>query len=241
MLLIHALTLIGSLAADAAHPKPLPPPALNVTAHAGFIRATGNTSVQTLNLGDRVIARHAALAFTQPFAVVHGRSHGATVTVHWRGMPRADLTLYQDIGLDASVSFERNTFAGLAERVGAGTGLGGQLVKTKADKLVVEGGVSLIPQRRVVASAQDAGFVGGRVATAYVHQLGPRASIAQIELPPNLRDRSDLRVNTETDLLVPFPRRAAVKRSYVIHYDGLPEPGYFSTDRLFTSGIQVTL
>ena len=94
--------------------------------------------------------------------------------------------------------------------------------------------------RRINLHDQD--FLGGRAATAYLHQLGPRASFAQsVELLPNFHEGADLRINTETALLAPFTSKAAVKLSYIVHYDGLPEPGFYSTDRLFTSGIQITL
>jgi hypothetical protein len=32
-----------------------------------------------------------------------------------------------------------------------------------------------------------------------------------------------------------------MKIAYAIRYDGLPNPGYQDTDRLFTSGIQISL
>jgi putative salt-induced outer membrane protein YdiY len=212
------------------------------TGDAGYVSTSGNTSVKTLNLGDKVLARFDALLFTQQFAVVQARSDGKAVTSSWRNQFRSDLGVHAGTGVYASVTYERDTFAGLASRVGTVTGVTAQVIKTRTDKLVVEGGVSLTNQRGTADNSVDQDFLGGRAATAYVHQLGPRAAVSQsIELLPDFRDSADLRINTETDLLAPFTRRAAVKLSYVVHFDGVPEPGYESTDRLFTSGVQVTL
>jgi putative salt-induced outer membrane protein YdiY len=244
--MIITLALVAAIAADTT-PKSVvkvPPkvPPVRFTGDAGFVSTSGNSTVQTLNLGDKIVARLDALTFTQQFAVVHGETDGSTVASSWRGMVRTDLAVRDGVGVYGSVTYERNTLAGLAGRVGTVTGLSAQLLKSKTDKLVLEGGVSITSQRGTVANLQDQDFLGGRAATSYVHQLGPRASIAQsIELLPNFRESADLRINTETALLAPFTHKAAVKLSYTIHYDGVPEPGFYNTDRLFTSGIQITL
>lgn len=244
MVLLPALALIATLG-DSVHQAKMitpPPPPVKFSGDVGYVATSGNSSVQTLNLGDNVSARFGHLLLTQQFAVIHGRSEGATVASSWRTQFRADVAMSQSVGLYASVTYERNIFAGLESRVGTVTGLSAQVLKTKTDKLVVEGGISLTDQAGTVASPVNSDFLGGRAATAFTHQLSPRASIAQsIELLPDFRESADLRVNTETDLLAPFTHRAAVKLSYVIHYDGVPEPGYETTDRLFTSGIQLTL
>lgn len=242
MVLTPVLALLALVAVDTTHPPPPKVPPVKFTGDAGFVSTSGNTSVQTLNLGDKITAKVDAFTFTQQFGVVHGSSNGATIASSWHGLVRTDMAVHDGIGVYASVTYERNTLAGLAARVGTVAGLSAQLFKTKTDKLVVEGGVSITSQRGTVANLQDQDFLGGRAATAFVHQIGPRASIAQsVELLPNFRQGADLRVNTETALLAPFTRMVAVKVSYVIHYDGVPEPGYYNTDRLFTSGIQITL
>jgi putative salt-induced outer membrane protein YdiY len=58
---------------------------------------------------------------------------------------------------------------------------------------------------------------------------------------PDLETSKDLRVNSETAIVAPLSARFAVKLGYLIRFDNLPEPGFRKTDRLFTSGLQVTL
>ena len=233
---------ILALAVDSTHPPAPKAPPLRFTGDAGFVSTTGNSSVQTLNLGDQVAVRIDDLTFTQQFGVVHGESNGATVASSWHGLLRTDFVVHQGIGVYGSVTYEQNRLAGLASRVGTVTGLSAQVVKTRSDRLVLEGGVSVTTQHGIAASVQDQDFLGGRAATSYSHVIGPRASFTQsIEFLPDFRQGADLRINAETALLAPVSHKAAIKLSYVIHYDGIPEPGYLSTDRLFTSGIQVTL
>jgi putative salt-induced outer membrane protein YdiY len=47
-------------------------------------------------------------------------------------------------------------------------------------------------------------------------------------------------VNTETGLVAPISSHIGLKLSYVIRFDNQPEPGFKKTDRLLTSGVQVT-
>ncbi len=242
MTILYALALAASIATDSTPKTPARVPPVKFTGDAGFVSASGNSSVQTLNLGDKIVARVDAFTFTQQFGVVHGESNGATVASSWRGLVRTDMVVHDNIGMYGSVTYERNTLAGLASRVGTVTGLTAQVLKTKTDKLVFEGGVSITTQRGTVPNTGDQDFLGGRAATAFVHQLGPRASFTQsVELLPNFHESSDLRINTETALIAPFTSKAAVKLSYIIHFDGVPEPGFYRTDRLFTSGLQITL
>lgn len=236
------LMLIAAITTDSAPRAPKPPPPLRFTGDAGFVSTGGNSSVQTLNLGDKLTARLGAFTLTQQLGVVHGSSNGATVASSWRGLLRTDMVVHRGIGAYASMTYERNALAGLASRVGAVVGLSARVVGTGTDKLVFEGGVSLTSQRATTSTVPDKDFLGGRAATTYVRQVGRRASISQsVELLPDFRQGADLRINAETALLAPVTRVAALRISYAIHYDGVPEPGYLETDRLLTTGIQITL
>lgn len=216
-------------------------PTLRFTGDIGYVSAGGNSSAQTLNLGDRVTIKSGILALTQQFSVVHGRSKGETVTSLWRASIRIDVTVDSGMTLYGSSNYERNVFAGLASRVGNTAGVSARVVTSTTDRLSVEGGVSLTVQRGV-SETQDMDFLGGRAATLYVHRIGPRATFTQsVEFLPNFHDGEDLRINSESALLAPISKQVGIKLSFAIRYDGLPQPGYLRTDRLFTSGLQVAL
>ncbi len=228
--------------APAVHPPKRPPNAVRFTGDVGFVSTAGNSSVQTLNLGDKVTATAAHFTFTQQFGIVHGRSRGATVASNWRALARTDLSVQKIVTAYAAITWERDIFSGVSARVATNTGLSASVVRTPGDKLVFEGGVSYTTQQGVGSTGVNKDFFGGRAATSYVHHIGPRAAVSQsLELLPDFHDSADLRVNSESDLLAPLTKQIAMKFSYTIRYDGVPEPGYLSTDRLFTTGIQVTL
>jgi putative salt-induced outer membrane protein len=240
-MLVAASLLVALVGVDSTKPPARPDP-VKFTGDVGYVATSGNTSVQTLNLGDKVLAHAGAVLLSQQFAVVHGSSKGETVASNWRATVRADAALVRTIGGYVSFTYERNVFAGLSSRVSSVTGLTAQIIKTDRDKLVIEGGVSLTAQRATSTKGKDFDFLGGRAATAYQHKLGPRATFSQnVELLPDFRDGADLRINSESALLAPITHQIALKLSYVIRYDGVPEPGYQATDRLFTSGVQIDL
>lgn len=220
-----------------------PPSMVKFTGDLGFVSTSGNSSVQTLNLGDRISAKFGSVTVAQQFSLVYGRSKGTTVTSMYRASLRADYALQKTFGIYAAVNYERNVFAGLASRIATATGLTAQLLADPRHRVSLEGGVSVTSQRSVdPLKRPNVDFLGGRAATAYTQKLGTKASFAQtVELLPNFREVEDLRINTESTVLAPITRQVGVKLSYVIRYDGLPQPGFLSTDHLFITGIQISL
>jgi putative salt-induced outer membrane protein YdiY len=219
------------------------PAEIKFTGDIGYVATAGNSSVETLNLGDKFSAKIDDVTLSQTFALVYGESDGEAVTSLYRASLRIDKGL-KTRGLFAYglLNFERNVFAGLSSRMSGALGLSAHLFNNDNDKLVVETGVSLTRQRATETKGRDLDFLGGRAATTYTHLFGRRSSISQaVELLPNFRETEDLRINTETALVAPLTGAISIKLSYVIRYDGLPAEGFRSTDRLFTSGIQVSL
>ena len=220
------------------------PAEFKFTGDIGYVSTSGNSSVETLNVGDKFSAKIDDVTLSQAFTLIYGESKGETVTSLYRASLRVDKGLRTQCCFSAYalLNYERNTFAGLASRVSGVAGLAAQLLNGGRNKLVVESGLSLTRQRGTGTRGRDVDFIGGRAATTFTHQFGPKASISQtLEVLPNFRESEDLRINTESALVAPITSRVGVKLSYVIRYDGLPESGFGTTDRLFTSGIQISL
>ena len=57
---------------------------------------------------------------------------------------------------------------------------------------------------------------------------------------PNLQDGNDYRINNEIALVAPVAGHLALKASYLLQYQSAPQPGFESTDNLYTTGLQVT-
>lgn len=219
------------------------PPVIKFTGDVGYVATSGNQSVETLNLGNKLSAKFNDVTLTQTFVRVYGESEGETTTSLTRASVRLDkgfrTSPFTAYGL---LTYERNTFAGLASRVTGSSGLTALLLKGRADKVQVEGGFSLNRQRGTGPRGRDSDFLGGRAASIYTHQFSKQTAFVQVvEFLPNFRESEDLRINSETAVTAPITSRIGLKLSYVIRYDGLPQKGFLTTDRLFTSGVQVTL
>lgn len=239
MIVQAVLPLMLMLQADTVTRKP---PEIKFSGDVGFVSTAGNTSVQTINLGDKLSVRYGNVTLAQQFAVVYGKSKGVTVTSIWRASLRGDIQFSASLGAYGLINYERNVFAGLESRVGNVVGLTAIVLKSDRSMLAFESGISVTTQRGIPPRGRDSDFLGGRFASNFTHKFSAKASLTQtLEFLPNFRESRDLRVNTETLLLAPITKHIGVKLSYVIRYDGLPEEGYLTTDRLFTSGLQVTL
>lgn len=236
-----ALFLLATLQTDTVRVKP--PAEFRFTGDIGYVATAGNSSVETLNFGNKFSAKLDDFVLSQTFALVYGESEGKAVTSLYRGSLRMDQGARTAlITAFVLMNFERNTFSGLASRWSGVSGLTVHLLAEGDNQLRIEGGLSLTRQRGTATKGRDVDFLGGRAAGTYIHKFSPRASVSQVvEVLPNFREPEDLRINTESALVAPLTSRIAVKLSYVIRYDGLPEESYQSTDRLFTSGLQVSL
>lgn len=219
------------------------PPVIKFTGDVGYVATSGNQSVETLNLGNKLSGKFDDLTLAQTFVRVYGESDGETTTSLTRASLRADkgfrTSRFSAYGL---LTYERNTFAGLASRVTGSSGLTAILIQGEADRVQIEGGLSLNRQRGTGSKGRDSDFLGGRAASTYTHQFTKQTAFVQVvEFLPNFRESDDFRINTETVVTAPITSRIGLKLSYVIRYDGLPQEGFLTTDRLFTSGVQVTL
>ncbi len=228
------------LSAAVLHAQDIDSTHVDLTGDLGFVNAAGNTNLTTLNVAEKLAYTRGAVTGTQSVAFVYGRTDGTTSASQWRGLLRGDVALSPRIAVFATAGVERNRFAGIARRLEQGAGLSFAAIRTAHDTLRLEGGFTATEERAVDETSNR--FIGARAAGYYRRGLGPKAFLAQsVELLPDLAVGRNLRLNTETALVAPLSSRLAIKLAYAIRFDNLPEPGFRKTDRLFTSGLQVTL
>jgi putative salt-induced outer membrane protein YdiY len=60
-----------------------------------------------------------------------------------------------------------------------------------------------------------------------------------LEFLPTVDDWNDHRINSETSVVAAVSGHVALKISYMVKFDNVPEPGFKKSDRIFSSGIQV--
>ena len=207
----------------------------------GLVQTSGNSDLLTLNVGEELAWLSGAVALRQAFTTVYGRSEGQTNASSWRASVRGDYRFSTALAAFARAGFDRDRFAGISRRFEEGVGLALVALDRARDRLELELGTDLVQQGTTLGVSD--GFVSGRSVARYRHDFGARGTYVQqsVEFLPNLEALEDFRLNSESVVVAPLSRRFALKVSYVVRLDNLPEPGFASTDRMLTSALQITL
>lgn len=213
---------------------------LAFTGDAGLVSTSGNTTLTTVNVGDKIELRSGAWKVAQTFNVVYGRNDSVTTSSLWEASLRGERALGARVGLFVLGAWDRNTFAGVRGRTSPQLGLSMQLLATDRDKLALEvgGGYTML---RAVDAEDDRDFASGRAALRYDRRFGEKTTLAQaVEYLPDFEIGNARRVNYRIALTAPIASGLSLKTGYDIRYDGRPAAGFKRTDRILTTGIQVT-
>lgn len=209
------------------------------TSDFGYVSTSGNTQVTTMSIGEKLSQTRDRLGLEQSFSLVYGEQTGTVITNNLRTAIRADYQIQGQFALFGGIAFDRNVFAGIERRFEEQIGLQLRAVAAARDTVQIEGGGTITQQTAV--GGEEKNYPAARAAIAWRHSFTAASYFQQnIEALPNLKDTEDWRVNTESSLIAPISARIGVKISYVVRYDNLPEVGFSTTDRLFTTGIQLT-
>ena len=214
---------------------------------AGIVSTSGNTRVTTISVGDKLIAHWDGWTMSQVFSVTYGHNDTAVTASLWHGALRADRSFANPDHSLASRSavyllaqYDRNTFAGFRSRISPSAGLALVAIGDSLNVLRIEAGAGYTWQRSITSDTNRA-YLSGRAAASYHRKLGTKSAFDQhVEVIPDFVVSRDVRINSETSVTAPITAGIAMKADYLIHFDGLPEPGFKKTDRILTTGVQVT-
>ena len=239
MLLVSASLAVSARAQDKKKP-------VSFIGDLGFVNTAGNTHLTTLNLGDKLTVRAGKALLTQSFALVYGKSEGIQNANSQLARVRADYPLAARLAIYGSIGYERNRFAGIDHRIDEGVGLAAALLRGPMNELDLEAGVSLVQQRLQPDPAVDVtvsdNFFSGRAAARFKHLFTKTTYFQQtLEFLPNLETTSDYRINSESALVAPISSHLGLKAGYLIKYNHAPpSPTLAKTDRMLTTGVQVS-
>ena len=233
---MRALLLLTLLAAPLA--AQAPKDSFRLAFDLGFVNASGNTDVTTLNAGEHLSYVTGPWTFAHELIAIEGRSHGAETAAQYSSNLRVDRAFSPRFGAYALAGWYRNPFAGMGRRFGEGLGLTAKIVAQPRDVLSGEAGISFVQERNTAFVTNS--FSAGRGALLYKHSFTGAANLQQaLELLEDLKHSDDQRLNSETSLTAPLSRRISLKAAYLIRFQNLPEPGFKKTDRVFTTGVQI--
>lgn len=221
------------------------PPPSEFSADLGFVSVSGNTSVTTLSVGEKWVRRIARWEFKQELGAIYGKTDSVETSNLLKGSVRGDYGLGANVALYARTAFDRNKFAGVKSRFAEGFGLVAKLAATDVNQLNLEGGFELTQQDNLDGTSGS--FSSLRGATSWKRMFSANAYFFQgLEVLPNLDDREDYRINSETTVVAPLSSHVAMKASYQVRFDNLPSLNAAGTsplrksDRILSTGIQLT-
>ncbi len=236
---IGALVLsISTRAVAQIEGTPPPPRPWKLQTDIGLVNTAGNTSNTTLNVGEAASYTAGRVTLAQSFSMVYGRTEGKRSAENYNAGVRGDYAVSPAMGVYLQGKYNRDRFAGISRRFEEGAGLTLTAATTERAILVFEAGATVNQQWSIDGGKDD--YAAGRGAIRFKRMLNKAAFFEQLaEVLPNFSTSEDVRVNTETALVAPVSAHIALKISYVIKFDNLPEPGFEKTDRLLTSGLQM--
>ncbi|HET9423798.1 MAG TPA: DUF481 domain-containing protein [Gemmatimonadaceae bacterium] len=209
------------------------------TADFGFVSATGNTRLATLNFNEKVTHTIRSWVLTQMSGYVYGKTNGVSSANQLRTSLRGDHTFLRNVAVFAGASYERNTFAGFDRRTDEFLGLAWKALAAARDTLSIDAGGVLTQESLVDGTSRD--FPAGRLAGAFKHGFGGASYFVQLaEYLPNFQTSGAYRLNTESSLVAPVSKHLGVKVTYNVRYDSKPPVSFGTTDRVLTTGLQVT-
>ena len=239
---LAALMLLGTAlsAQTAATPTPSPD-TTKLTFGLGLVNTSGNTSITTFNFGNSFSYIAHPWVFTEAAAMIYGSSHDTVNNDQYHLLLRVDFALYDGFSAYALGGFDRDRFSGIASRYQEAAGIAWKAVEKPSDLLTVEAGLAETEQRDVAALSSNS-FTAARAALTYKHLLNKTAYVQEAaEVLPDLQQSKNLRINSSTDLVAPLSTVFSIKVGYVIRFDNLPPVGFKKTDRILTTGLQITL
>ena len=209
------------------------------TTDLGIVSASGNTRLQTLSVGDKIAHNAGRWVLSQLAAYVYGETNNAISANQLRVAGRSDYLLHPRLSAFSGVSYERNTFAGFRRRTDENAGLSWKVLTLARDSLSTDLGGVLTQEADVDGTHKN--FPAGRLAGALKHAFTKAAYLQQLaEYIPGFKTPSEYRLNTESSIVAPLSSHAGVKIGYVVRFDSRPPTNFGTTDRVLTSGIQVT-
>jgi putative salt-induced outer membrane protein len=107
------------------------------------------------------------------------------------------------------------------------------------DSLTLDVGGELTQQANVDSTNQS--YPAARFGLNYKHTFTKTAYFQQLaDYAADLQSGGGYRVNTESALVAPISAHIGIKVSYAVRFNSAPPTGFGTTDRVLTTGVQVS-
>ena len=238
-LAVITLVLCSLPAVAAAQEKSDSAPPLNGSLDLGLVAASGNTDIFTFSLGEKLEYAKGGWTVTQVAKMVNSETDGQETANEYAVYVKPAYTLSTRWKGYVLAGWDRNPYLGISSRWQEGVGLSFTAVSGPKSLLTVDGGFSFFQQD--FTDRTSSSFPTARGQVAYKYSFTKKAYVQETFIYlPNLEDGEDYRINNELALVAPVAGPLALKASYILQYQNAPQPGFGTTDNLYTTGLQVT-
>ncbi len=233
-----ALVASGSrVAAQAAPPSPAGW-TFHGTVDAAYVSATGNSQITTGSLGDKLTLARGNWTLRQSAAYVYGKTDGTESANQLRAGVRAEYRLTSRFSAFAGANYERNPYAGFSRRLDELFGAQWRALTAAHDSVTISVGGLYTLQSNTNGTTSDS--PSGHLAAWYKHTFRPNTFFSQsVDYIPDLTQPGERRTNAESILSAPLTSLISLRLSYLMQYNSQPPASFRTTDRIFTSGLQV--
>ena len=237
---IALLALVATVPRASAQQDPARPDSIDrfkVSIDLGLVAASGNSSILTLNFGEKLEYLLGRWALRQASRVVSSRADGQATADEYFVSVQPEHRLSQAWRYYILGTWDRNPFLGIAWRFQEGLGVAWSPVRGPKAFLTFESGFSLFQQAFTGGTREDFPVIRGQVTARYA--LSAQAYLQEtFAYLPNL-DAGNYRINSELLLVAPISRWLALRASWVLQFQSAPQPGFRTTDNLYTTGLQL--
>jgi putative salt-induced outer membrane protein len=214
----------------------------------GYVQTSGNTSLSTVNLGEKLSYRpNLSWTFTNTAEWVFAKTSGSESANRIAASLRADYSISTRLTAFGLFNYERDLFAGIGHRTEELLGLSFIVLKQPKQALSVDVGAGNTQQ---LTGGVTSSYFVARVAPKYRYNITDKAYFEEnLEFLENLQTTGDLKVTSTSALVAPLTSRIAIRLSYLMKYVAqpplntgvTPNVPFKKLDTTFTSGIQLTL
>ncbi|HRY30331.1 MAG TPA: DUF481 domain-containing protein [Elusimicrobiota bacterium] len=216
---------------SAAYGEDAPAKKWSEKAQLTYLSANGNTKSSTLGASNEFQYNWTRAALDLTAGALGSQSKEEVTAEQYFAAEKVSWKLTARNYAFERTGWDKNRFAGIANRIDASVGLGRELIKTKRNDLILELGGGYVNEQRVKAPRED--FSSGRAYSKYVFAISPQSAFSQdAEYLHNFEHPDGYRVNAETALVSAVSTHMSLKASYLVKYVNQPAPTFGKTDTL---------
>ncbi len=196
-----------------------------------FVNTTGNAQSTSIGLRGEVIYRPAPWLLKTRAGFVRLESDEALEAQSFVFLFRAERELTPRMSLYGQYDYLRDLFAGIEHKNVVSGGISYKLVDAPRQKLVVDGGLGVSSEQRLVGEDVTAAVLLGGL--GYLFKVSETAEITEdIRYEQSLEDGDQWRLDNTLALVAKINTIFSLKVSNVIRYANEPVEGFETTDTI---------